>query len=104
MSVKLLKFCGISRYRYALDELYPMMNALKLRAESYNEWASNVNDALEAKVNNKKSTYLIIICFLPLKIMKLVASFYSCSFRSSSHLLQWGFNVQRTAAKTDKMI
>uniref|UniRef100_A0A670ICT6 [histone H3]-trimethyl-L-lysine(4) demethylase n=1 Tax=Podarcis muralis TaxID=64176 RepID=A0A670ICT6_PODMU len=42
-------------YRYTLDELYPMMNALKLRAESYNEWASNVNEALEAKVNNKKS-------------------------------------------------
>uniref|UniRef100_A0A670IEX7 [histone H3]-trimethyl-L-lysine(4) demethylase n=1 Tax=Podarcis muralis TaxID=64176 RepID=A0A670IEX7_PODMU len=51
----LLKFCTISRYRYTLDELYPMMNALKLRAESYNEWASNVNEALEAKVNNKKS-------------------------------------------------
>uniref|UniRef100_A0A803U1R7 [histone H3]-trimethyl-L-lysine(4) demethylase n=1 Tax=Anolis carolinensis TaxID=28377 RepID=A0A803U1R7_ANOCA len=42
-------------YRYTVDELYPMMNALKLRAESYNEWASNVNEALEAKVNNKKS-------------------------------------------------
>ncbi|KAK9404648.1 lysine-specific demethylase 5B [Crotalus adamanteus] len=42
-------------YRYAVDELYPMMNALKLRAESYNEWASNVNEALETKVNNKKS-------------------------------------------------
>lgn len=32
-----------------------MMNALKLRAESYNEWASSVNEALEAKVSNKKS-------------------------------------------------
>ncbi|KAJ7331860.1 hypothetical protein JRQ81_014040 [Phrynocephalus forsythii] len=42
-------------YRYTIEELYPMMNALKLRAESYNEWASNVNEALEAKVNNKKS-------------------------------------------------
>ncbi|XP_042317614.1 lysine-specific demethylase 5B isoform X1 [Sceloporus undulatus] len=42
-------------YRYTVDELYPMMNALKLRAESYNEWASSVNEALEAKVNNKKS-------------------------------------------------
>uniref|UniRef100_A0A6I8PG15 [histone H3]-trimethyl-L-lysine(4) demethylase n=1 Tax=Ornithorhynchus anatinus TaxID=9258 RepID=A0A6I8PG15_ORNAN len=42
-------------YRYTLDDLYPMMNALKLRAESYNEWASNVNEALEAKINNKKS-------------------------------------------------
>ncbi|NWJ05228.1 KDM5B demethylase, partial [Crypturellus undulatus] len=42
-------------YRYNLEDLYPMMNALKLRAESYNEWASNVNEALEAKINNKKS-------------------------------------------------
>nr|5FZB_A Chain A, LYSINE-SPECIFIC DEMETHYLASE 5B [Homo sapiens] len=38
------------RYRYTLDDLYPMMNALKLRAESYNEWALNVNEALEAKI------------------------------------------------------
>ncbi|XP_019369374.1 PREDICTED: lysine-specific demethylase 5B isoform X1 [Gavialis gangeticus] len=42
-------------YRYTLDDLYPMVNALKLRAESYNEWASNVNEALEAKMNNKRS-------------------------------------------------
>ena len=32
-----------------------MMNALKLRAESYNEWSLNVNEALEAKINKKKS-------------------------------------------------
>ncbi|KAH0520054.1 Lysine-specific demethylase 5B [Microtus ochrogaster] len=43
------------RYRYTLDDLYPMMNALKLRAESYNEWSLNVNEALEAKINKKKS-------------------------------------------------
>lgn len=48
--------CSLSRYRYTLDDLYPMMNALKLRAESYNEWALNVNEALEAKINKKKST------------------------------------------------
>ncbi|XP_075766031.1 lysine-specific demethylase 5B isoform X5 [Pelodiscus sinensis] len=42
-------------YRYKLDDLYPMMNALKFRAESYNEWASKVNEALEAKINNKRS-------------------------------------------------
>ncbi|KAJ7426650.1 hypothetical protein WISP_13833 [Willisornis vidua] len=42
-------------YRYTLEELYPMMDALKMRAESYNEWASNVSEALEAKINNKKS-------------------------------------------------
>lgn len=34
-----------------------MMNALKVRAESYNEWALNVNEALEAKINKKKSTW-----------------------------------------------
>uniref|UniRef100_A0A8B9CH41 [histone H3]-trimethyl-L-lysine(4) demethylase n=1 Tax=Anser brachyrhynchus TaxID=132585 RepID=A0A8B9CH41_9AVES len=45
-------------YRYTLEELYPMMNALKMRAESYNEWASNVNEALEAKINNKRSKNL----------------------------------------------
>lgn len=45
------------RYRYTLDDLYPMMNALKLRAESYNEWALTVNEALEAKINKKKSTW-----------------------------------------------
>ncbi|XP_074833909.1 lysine-specific demethylase 5B isoform X4 [Carettochelys insculpta] len=43
-------------YRYKLEDLYPMMNALKLRAESYNEWASKVNEALEAKIN--KSTLI----------------------------------------------
>lgn len=52
-----LEFCAVCRYRYTLEELYPMMNALKMRAESYNEWASNVNEALEAKINNKKSEY-----------------------------------------------
>jgi len=46
------------RYRYTLEELYPMMNALKMRAESYNEWASNVNEALEAKISNKRSKCL----------------------------------------------
>lgn len=33
-----------------------MMNALKLRAESYNEWAVAVSEALEAKLSKKKST------------------------------------------------
>lgn len=45
----------ILRYQYTLDDLYPMMNALKLRAESYNEWAATVTESLEAKVNSKKS-------------------------------------------------
>lgn len=61
LSVKHLIFskptCPVCRYRYTLDDLYPMMNALKLRAESYNEWALTVNEALEAKINKKKSTW-----------------------------------------------
>ncbi|XP_036210565.1 lysine-specific demethylase 5B isoform X1 [Myotis myotis] len=43
------------RYRYTLDDLCPMMNALKLRAESYNEWAVTVSEALEAKMSKKRS-------------------------------------------------
>ncbi|XP_069489794.1 lysine-specific demethylase 5B isoform X1 [Ambystoma mexicanum] len=43
------------RYRYTVDDLYPMMNAVKLRAESYNQWASMVKEALEVKCANKKS-------------------------------------------------
>lgn len=43
------------RYQYTLDDLYPMMNSLKLRAESYNQWASVVKEALEVKCANKKS-------------------------------------------------
>uniref|UniRef100_A0A8B9RZQ1 [histone H3]-trimethyl-L-lysine(4) demethylase n=1 Tax=Accipiter nisus TaxID=211598 RepID=A0A8B9RZQ1_9AVES len=43
--------CSCPTYKYKLG-------ALKMRAESYNEWASNVNEALEAKINNKKSKYL----------------------------------------------
>uniref|UniRef100_A0A6P8NC90 [histone H3]-trimethyl-L-lysine(4) demethylase n=1 Tax=Geotrypetes seraphini TaxID=260995 RepID=A0A6P8NC90_GEOSA len=42
-------------YRYTLDDLFPMMNALKQRAESYDQWALKVNEALEAKVQNKSS-------------------------------------------------
>lgn len=52
------ELCGARRYRYTLEELYPMMNALRMRAESYNEWAANVSEALEAKINNKKSEWL----------------------------------------------
>uniref|UniRef100_A0A8C9VU40 [histone H3]-trimethyl-L-lysine(4) demethylase n=1 Tax=Scleropages formosus TaxID=113540 RepID=A0A8C9VU40_SCLFO len=42
-------------YRFTLDELYPMMKAIALRAESYNFWASHVTDILEAKLDKKKS-------------------------------------------------
>lgn len=34
-----------------------MMDALRLRAESYDDWALTVNEALEAKTNRKESTW-----------------------------------------------
>ncbi|KAJ8386387.1 hypothetical protein AAFF_G00170920 [Aldrovandia affinis] len=42
-------------YRFTLDDLYPMMNAVKQRAESYDQWASNVSEILEAKLDKKRS-------------------------------------------------
>ncbi|XP_071333229.1 lysine-specific demethylase 5B-B isoform X2 [Trachinotus anak] len=41
-------------YRYTLDELFPMMTAVKQRAELYDEWASRVTETLEAKLEKKK--------------------------------------------------
>uniref|UniRef100_A0A3P9HBK9 [histone H3]-trimethyl-L-lysine(4) demethylase n=1 Tax=Oryzias latipes TaxID=8090 RepID=A0A3P9HBK9_ORYLA len=41
-------------YRYTLDELYPMMSAVKQRAELYDEWACRVTETLEAKLEKKK--------------------------------------------------
>uniref|UniRef100_A0A672HS27 [histone H3]-trimethyl-L-lysine(4) demethylase n=1 Tax=Salarias fasciatus TaxID=181472 RepID=A0A672HS27_SALFA len=41
-------------YRYTLDELHPMMNDVKQRAEVYDEWASRVSMTLEAKLEKKK--------------------------------------------------
>nr|XP_015197730.1 PREDICTED: lysine-specific demethylase 5B isoform X1 [Lepisosteus oculatus] len=43
------------KYRYTLDDLYPMMNAIKLRAESYDDWACHVTELLEAKMDKKRS-------------------------------------------------
>ena len=45
--------CSCS-YRYTLDDLYPMMNAVKQRAELYDDWASLVTETLEAKLEKKK--------------------------------------------------
>ncbi|XP_064153926.1 lysine-specific demethylase 5B-B [Anguilla rostrata] len=42
-------------YRFTLDDLYPMMNAVKQRAESYDQWASKVTEILEAKLDKKRS-------------------------------------------------
>uniref|UniRef100_A0AAY4BA83 [histone H3]-trimethyl-L-lysine(4) demethylase n=1 Tax=Denticeps clupeoides TaxID=299321 RepID=A0AAY4BA83_9TELE len=51
--------CPISsytlRYRFTLDDLYPMMNAVKQRAESYDGWACRVTEVLEAKLDKKRS-------------------------------------------------
>ncbi|XP_066499718.1 lysine-specific demethylase 5B-B isoform X2 [Hoplias malabaricus] len=51
--------CPISnytlKYRFTLDDLYPMMNAVKQRAKSYDEWAVRVNEVLEAKLDKKRS-------------------------------------------------
>uniref|UniRef100_A0A4W6E9W3 [histone H3]-trimethyl-L-lysine(4) demethylase n=1 Tax=Lates calcarifer TaxID=8187 RepID=A0A4W6E9W3_LATCA len=41
-------------YRFTLDELFPMMNAVKQRAELYDEWASRVTETLEAKLEKKR--------------------------------------------------
>lgn len=41
-------------YRYTLDDLFPMMHAVKQRAELYDDWASLVTETLEAKLEKKK--------------------------------------------------
>ncbi|XP_028266723.1 lysine-specific demethylase 5B-B isoform X2 [Parambassis ranga] len=50
--------CPVSNYtlnyRHTLDNLFPMMNAVKQRAELYDEWASRVTETLEAKLEKKK--------------------------------------------------
>uniref|UniRef100_A0A4W5NUP7 [histone H3]-trimethyl-L-lysine(4) demethylase n=1 Tax=Hucho hucho TaxID=62062 RepID=A0A4W5NUP7_9TELE len=40
-------------YRFTMAELYPMMEAVTLRAESYTYWFSHVSDILEAKQDKK---------------------------------------------------
>ncbi|XP_077368986.1 lysine-specific demethylase 5B-B isoform X2 [Festucalex cinctus] len=41
-------------YRYTLEDLLPMMNASKQRAEEYDAWAVRVSETLEAKLEKKK--------------------------------------------------
>ncbi|XP_062579328.1 lysine-specific demethylase 5A-like isoform X2 [Saccostrea cucullata] len=41
------------RYRYTLDELPTMLNRLKVRAESFDNWTTKVRAALEAEVDEK---------------------------------------------------
>lgn len=47
------RICSCS-YRYTLEDLLPMMNASKRRAEQYDAWASHVTETLEAKLEKKK--------------------------------------------------
>uniref|UniRef100_A0A8C1W9C4 [histone H3]-trimethyl-L-lysine(4) demethylase n=1 Tax=Cyprinus carpio TaxID=7962 RepID=A0A8C1W9C4_CYPCA len=52
--------CPVSNYtlnyRFTLDDLYPMMNAVRQRAESYDEWASRVTEVMKAKLDKKHVT------------------------------------------------
>uniref|UniRef100_A0A669DUB5 [histone H3]-trimethyl-L-lysine(4) demethylase n=1 Tax=Oreochromis niloticus TaxID=8128 RepID=A0A669DUB5_ORENI len=41
-------------YKFTLDELYPLMASVKLRANSYKDWVSNVQDIVENKGTKKK--------------------------------------------------
>ncbi|XP_041953947.1 lysine-specific demethylase 5B-B isoform X1 [Alosa sapidissima] len=43
------------RYRFTLDDLYPMLNAVKLRSEVYDEWSAVVTNVLEAKLDKKRT-------------------------------------------------
>uniref|UniRef100_A0A4W3IA77 [histone H3]-trimethyl-L-lysine(4) demethylase n=1 Tax=Callorhinchus milii TaxID=7868 RepID=A0A4W3IA77_CALMI len=53
-----LCFCAPNRhqlrYRYTLDDLYPMLHALRLYVAPYDEWTSKVTDSLEAKETEKR--------------------------------------------------
>lgn len=49
----------LCRYRFTLDDLYPMMHAVKQRADSYDEWASRVTEVLEAKLDKKRSEFCL---------------------------------------------
>ncbi|XP_053310212.1 lysine-specific demethylase 5B [Spea bombifrons] len=48
-------------YRYTLDDLYPMMNAVKLRAESYDKWSSKVIDILKTSSHKKDLSCLQLL-------------------------------------------
>ncbi|XP_012736578.2 lysine (K)-specific demethylase 5Ba [Fundulus heteroclitus] len=41
-------------YKFTLDELYPMLEAVKLRSESYKEWLAAVEDIVENRGATKK--------------------------------------------------
>ncbi|XP_061583454.1 lysine (K)-specific demethylase 5Ba [Cololabis saira] len=41
-------------YKFTMDQLYPMMASVKLRAESYKDWLQSVQDIVENKGTKKK--------------------------------------------------
>uniref|UniRef100_A0A3B4AC24 [histone H3]-trimethyl-L-lysine(4) demethylase n=1 Tax=Periophthalmus magnuspinnatus TaxID=409849 RepID=A0A3B4AC24_9GOBI len=50
--------CPVSNYtlnyRHNVDDLFPMMNAVKERAQLYDDWAVRVSETLEAKLEKKR--------------------------------------------------
>uniref|UniRef100_A0A4W5KKQ0 [histone H3]-trimethyl-L-lysine(4) demethylase n=1 Tax=Hucho hucho TaxID=62062 RepID=A0A4W5KKQ0_9TELE len=48
-------------FRFTMAELYPMMEAVTLRSESYTGWVSHVSNILEAK-HDKKSSNERLLC------------------------------------------
>lgn len=53
MTIKVHHLLCLYRYRYTLDELPPLLQRLKVRAESFDHWAVKVKEALEAKSEDK---------------------------------------------------
>ena len=49
----MLYFFIFVRYRYTLDELPAMLHRLKVRAESFDNWANKVKNALNATQDSK---------------------------------------------------
>uniref|UniRef100_A0A3B4Z210 [histone H3]-trimethyl-L-lysine(4) demethylase n=1 Tax=Stegastes partitus TaxID=144197 RepID=A0A3B4Z210_9TELE len=47
-------------YKFTLDELYPVMASVKLRAESYKDWVSSVQDIVENKGNKKRELHSLV--------------------------------------------
>lgn len=54
--VKIITTCVIfsNSFKFTLDELYPLMESVKLRSQSYKEWLSAVEDIVENKGAKKK--------------------------------------------------
>uniref|UniRef100_A0A4W6FYN2 [histone H3]-trimethyl-L-lysine(4) demethylase n=1 Tax=Lates calcarifer TaxID=8187 RepID=A0A4W6FYN2_LATCA len=66
-------------YKFTLDKLYPMMVSVKLRAESYKEWVSTVQEILENKGDKKKGLHSLV---------SLVEQAETKAFPQTSHLDQ----------------